>query len=124
MRDHRQRWPVAVMADAFEGSTSGSYAWVDRPLSSRRQQRAEVQKAVIEAFRDSHESYGSRKIATELGARNVRACRSTIQMIMHAIALESRAQKSRRFASTTDSDHENPAAPDTLARDFSASASR
>jgi len=119
MRDHRDRWAVAVMADAFEVSTSGYYGWIDRPDSTRTRRRAELEAAVIEVFRESHGNYGSRKVTEELARRHVETCRNSVQKLMQSNALQSRAQRRRRYVTTTDSDHADPVASNVLERDFS-----
>ena len=121
MRDHREAWPVSAMAEALGVSTSGYHGWVDRPTSSRRQQREQLAKAVAQVFQDSHGNYGSRKVAEELTRRQVQACRNTVAKLMRENDLQSQAQKRRRYVVTTDSDHEQPIAANVLDRQFTAS---
>lgn len=120
IHDHRNTWPIALMARVLEVSLSGYYSWVDRPPSARQQHREELAEHVQEVFDASHRVYGSRKIAHELAQRKVNICRNTVAKIMRENALQSRAQKRKRFVVTTDSNHSYHAADNRLDRRFAA----
>jgi putative transposase len=105
IRDHRSRWPVVLMAEVLEVSTSGYFEWLGRAPSARRRRREELAVQVRDVFEASHRNYGSRKVAHELARRRVNCCRNTVAKIMRASNLHSRAQKRRRFVVTTDSNH-------------------
>jgi transposase InsO family protein len=113
--------PVRAVAEALGVSVSGYYDWKDRPASPRAIRREEIAAAVADVFEEHHRIPGSRKIAEELAARDVQACRNTVAELMRERSLRSRAQRSRRFTTTTDSDHAEPIAPNLLDRDFAAS---
>lgn len=120
MRDHKDEYPVRLMAYVLEVSRSGFYGWLRRGPSKRDLRRRAVADAVKTSFRENHEIPGSRKIAKEL-ARTIDVCRNTVARIMQEGGLRSRAQK-RRFVTTTDSSHDSPVAPNQLDRCFEASA--
>lgn len=119
--DHLEVWPVLVMADVLEVSASGFYAWRGRGPSDRDRRRNETATAVVEVFHEHRGIPGSRKIAKELVEREISACRNTVARIMRESGLESKVQRRRRWVRTTDSDHEDPVAPNELDRDFKAS---
>ena len=120
MHEHRRQFPLTLMAKVLEVSTSGFYDWLKRTPSARDCRRAVLTKAVRQTFRDSHENYGSRKVAKDLAEAKVNVCRNTVAGIMRDENLRSRAQK-RRFVVTTRSDHDSPVASNRLDRDFHAS---
>lgn len=113
-------FPIRDIADVLGVSVSGYYAWRDRPASQRAAQRAVLAAVVADVFEEQNQIPGSRKVTEELVARNVQACRNTVAGLMRETGLKSRAQRSRRFTKTTDSDHPDPIAPNLLDRDFSA----
>jgi len=118
MHGLRGRYPIRTMARVLGVSASGYYGWLDREPSPRRQRRERLAAAVRAAFERSHRNYGSRKITRELAARDVKACRNTVASVMREAGLRSRTQK--RYTVTTDSNHPEPPAPNTLGRDFEA----
>ena len=65
IRQHRDLFSVTAQCEALEVSTSGYYAWVDRPESPRAVRHARIQQAVREVHADSHGIYG-----TDLGAKH------------------------------------------------------
>lgn len=121
MAEWRGHYPVAAMAEVYGVSTSGFYDWLDREPSARARRRDELAEHVREAFHDSSGIYGSRKLTRELVERKIDVCRNTVAELMRGQGLRSRAQK-RRYVTTTDSSHLEPTAPNTLARDFAATA--
>lgn len=123
IREHRDSFPVAVMCDVLEVSTSGYYASVDRPPSPRAQRHRRIQLAVQQVHVESHSVYGSEKIARELDERPEleQACRNTVAIAMREMGLKSRVR--RGFTpTTTQVDPAKKPAPNTLAQDFSAEA--
>lgn len=117
---HRERWPIDLMADVLEVSTSGYYGWIDRPPSRRSVHSAQLAAQVQEVFENSHANYGSRKVTTELAQRSVNICRNTVAKVMRAKTLKSRAQRRKRFITTTDSNHAYQVPENLLDRNFQA----
>lgn len=123
IRQHRDSFPVAVMCRTLEVSTSGYYAWVDRPPSPRAQRQRRIQAAVEQVHAESHGVYGSQKIARALEQRPEleAACRNTVAAAMRELGL--RGCVPRRFRPTTTLvDPTHRPAPNTLDQDFSAPA--
>ena len=121
--EHRDSFPVTVMCAVLEVSSSGYYAWRDRPLSPRAQRHAQIQQAVQQVHAQSHGIYGSHKIARELEERPdlESACRNTVAQAMRELGLKSRI--TRAFTpTTTQADPTKQPAPNRLAQDFTAEA--
>jgi len=121
--EHRDSFPVTVMCAVLEVSSSGYYAWRDRPLSPRAQRHAQIQQAVQQVHAQSHGIYGSHKIARELEERPdlESACRNTVAQAMRELGLKSRI--TRAFTpTTTQADPTKQPAPNRLAQDFTAAA--
>lgn len=121
IREHRDSFPVAVMCEVLEVSTSGYYSSIDRPPSPRACRRQRIQAAVQQAHAESHGIYGSWKIAEVLETRDdlESACRNTVATAMRELGLQSVVSKAFR-PTTTRPDATHPKAPNTLDRDFTA----
>ena len=119
--EHRDTSPIALMCKVLEVSTSGYYAWRDRPASPRAQRSERIRESVRQAHAESHGIYGSFKIAEQLRQRDdlESACRNTVTRAMREMGLKSCV--SRGFTpTTTQADPTKQPAPNTLARDFTA----
>jgi putative transposase len=118
---HCDSFPIAVMCDVLEVSTSGYYASVDRPPSPRAQRRARIDAAVRQVHAASHGVYGSVKIARNLAQQDKleTACRNTVARAMREMGLQSRVSKAFT-PTTTQADPTKSPAPNRLDRDFTA----
>jgi putative transposase len=123
IRNHRDSFPISVMCEVLEVSTSGYYDSLERPPSPRGERHARIQAAVRQVHAESHGNYGSYKVALRLGQRDdlESACRNTVAQAMRKMGLKSRV--SRQFTpTTTQADPTKTPAPNTLDRDFHAAA--
>ena len=123
IREHRDSFPVALLCEVLEVSTSGYYDWLDRPPSLRAERHEQIQAEVQQIHAASHGIYGSLKIAQRLAQRDdlEQACRNTVAQAMRELGLKSRV--SRAFTpTTTQSDPTQQPAPNELAQDFTATA--
>ena len=123
IREHRDSFPLRVMCEVLEVSTSGYYDALDRPPSPRAERHARIQVAVRQVHAESHGIYGSEKIAAALSERDdlESACRNTVARAMQEMGLKSRV--SRGFTpTTTQADPMKQPAPNVLNRDFQADA--
>jgi putative transposase len=123
IREHRDSFPVAVLCEVLEVSTSGYYDWLDRPPSPRAARHAKIQAVVQQVHTESHGIYGSVKIAKQLRERPdlESACRNTVAQAMRELGLKSRVSKAFT-PTTTQSDPTKQPAPNELAQDFTATA--
>lgn len=116
MQQHRQEWPVRVLARVLEVSSAGYYAWCRRAPSARLHRRRQLRTAIQEAHRTSRRTYGSPRITAALQKNGVPCCANTVARIMREDGLA--ATMKRRFKVTTDSNHDLPTAPNRLDRCF------
>jgi putative transposase len=121
--DHRDSFPVAVMCDVLDVSTSGYYDSLNRPPGARAERHERIQQAVGQVYAESHGIYGSQKIAEELAKREEleTACRNTVAVAMRELGLKSRVSKAFK-PTTTQADPNKTPAENKLARDFTADA--
>lgn len=103
---------VAMLCEVLGVSRSGYYAWRQRQAQPCARVQADQQLAVRirEAFEANHRSYGSPRIARELGCPG---SRHRIARLMHAQGIWAR-QRSKYRVRTTDSRHGGPIAPNRL----------
>lgn len=113
---------MATTCEVLEVSTSGYYAWIDREPSPRARRHAQIQAAVRQVHAESHDVYGSYKVARELQQRDdlEHACRNTVARAMREMGLVSRIRQ-QFTPTTTQVDPTRQPAPNTLNRDFTAS---
>jgi putative transposase len=120
---HRDSFPVAVLCDVLNVSTSGYYDSIERPPSDRAKRHEQIQQAVVQAHAESHGVYGSVKVAEVLQKREDMepACRNTVAAAMREMGLKSRVCK-RFTPTTTQADPTKQPAENKLDRNFTADA--
>jgi transposase InsO family protein len=110
---------LALLCRVLQVSRSGYYAWRRREPSAHRQRRQAIAQAAHQSHRDSHGTYGYRRVHRDLVDDHEIACgRETVRRVMAELGLSGRQK--RRFVKTTDSDHAEPVATNLLQRDFTA----
>jgi putative transposase len=112
MKDHHS---IQTLCAVFEVSASGYYGWRSRltnpsPRSRQNQALAQTIKTVHAA---SRQTYGSPRIQIELRKTGARHGRNRIARLMRQQGLCGR-QKARYRVRTTDSNHDEPIAPNRL----------
>lgn len=113
----RSRFKVSRMCRVLSVSTSGYYAWRERPQSTRSQRQQRLTAAIEDSFKASHETYGARRVRADLIDSGERIGRHTVGRLMQRLGLEPKTVK--RFRVTTNS-RKTIAAPNLLAQDFRA----
>jgi putative transposase len=108
------------MCEVLCVSESGYYAWRKRESSQRKREDEELGKRIEDAYSKNREVYGSPRIHAELKEQGVRCGRKRIARLMRERGIN--AKPKRRKMKTTDSQHNNPVAPNLLNRDFTADA--
>lgn len=116
MHDHRELFPIRRMCKVLAVSTSGYYAWRQRPASMREMANQELTEIISDVFAESRETYGSPRVYHVLKARGIRCSENRVARLMkkHHIC----AKQSRRFKSTTKRNKAHPVAPNLLKRQF------
>ena len=115
---HREIFPVTQMCGTSNVSSSGYYAWRQRPASAREMANQELIKKIKAVYRDSLDTYGSPRVYQELKAQGVACSENRIARLMRLRNL--RAKQTRSYKSTTKRNRRHPIAPNLLKRDFTA----
>jgi len=123
IRAHRDSFSVALLCEVLDVSKSGYYASIDRAPSARAQRHARIKAAVAHVHARFHGVYGSYKIAQVLDHEDAleSACRNTVAAAMREMGLASKVTKGFT-PTTTQVDPSRQPAPNTLDRDFTATA--
>lgn len=114
---HRGEFAARLMCRVLEVTPSGDYASRKR-LPSWHALIAESLMARVRIIcDDSNETYGAPRVYRELQAEGLPTSRKWVARLMREDGLVARSTKRRRV-STTDSNHNDPIAPNLLARTF------
>lgn len=113
MKTMEKEYPVSTLCEAFDASRSGYYDWREREPSVREQANTRLLEE-IQLLRQGEEiCYGSPRMTEELKGRGHVCSENRIARLMHEHDL--RAQTKPRFVPcTTDSQHDQPIAPNRL----------
>jgi putative transposase len=118
--DHSPEFPVTRMCRVLTVSTSGYYAWRERPQSQRAQDNLELVDRIKEVHAASRETYGSPRVHAELvQGQGIHCNKKRVERLMRIHDIRGR-QRRRRRVKTTDSNHSLPVAPNLLDRQFEA----
>ncbi|GAB2715383.1 hypothetical protein GCM10027018_24880 [Paenibacillus thermoaerophilus] len=105
------------MCKALGVSRSGFYKWLQAEPSQQALQKAKVMERISYHFSDSVGRYGSPKITYLLHVEGFRTTERTVSNYMQEMGLRSCVARKFRVQ-TTDSNHENPVAPNILNQQF------
>ena len=114
---HRDEFEVRLMCRVLEVSPSGYYASLKRPPSWHALIDEVLMAHVRIIHADSGETYGAPRVHQELQAAGLPASPKRVARLMREHRLVARPRKRSRV-STTDSKHDDPIAPNLLAREF------
>jgi len=109
--------PIRALCQALEVSPSGYYDWCQRQIQPgpRARENAQLLEQIIRLHQDSRQTYGSPRIQVQLRQAGHAHGRNRIARLMRQQGLCGRA-KGRFRVRTTDSDHDQPIAPNRLAQ--------
>lgn len=114
-----------MLCEVLEVSESGFYGWRKRQgrEPDRHQKEDEELTAQLEIiFEQSRQTYGSPRIHAALRSKGVSCSRHRVARLMQKKGLVSCWRRKKRKVVTTDSNHNQPVAPNRLDRDFTAAA--
>jgi putative transposase len=114
----KAEFPIQRMCDVLGVSSSGYFAWKERPASRRQRDDMVLLAHVRSAFALSNGTYGSPRMTRELHDDGLQVGRRRTARLMRENGL--RARQKRRFKRTTDSQHAWPVAPNLIDQDFQA----
>ena len=108
--------PIRALCDALEVSASGYYGWrqCQTQPSPRAQENARLVEQILQVHQASRQTYGSPRIQKVLSRAGHTYGRHRIARLMRQQGLCGR-QKGRYCVRTTDSNHDEPIAPNRLA---------
>ena len=119
MKENRSEFRVAKMAEIFEVSRSGFYAWLNRKPCSRDIENTQLLADIKRIYDDSNRVYGSTKITRKVNeAADKPVNHKRIERIMKDNSIVSKTKK--KYKATTNSNHNLPVAENILNRDFNA----
>jgi putative transposase len=108
---------VIVLCKVMEVSPSAYYAWTQVPdYSDKRLRENQLEVKAIQLFADNKKIYGSRRLSEAFINEDINVGRFKARQLMRKLALKPRYPK--RFKVTTDSNHNEAIAPNSLNRQF------
>ena len=118
IRAEKASFPIKAMCHLLGVTRQGFYAYTKRPPSNRVVAEAELCAVIREVFAESAERYGSPRVLRELRRRGLHVGKHRVERAMRGMGLTPPAMRRHRVTTVRDATH--PAAPNQLARDFTA----
>ncbi len=108
-------YSIAQLCAGLEVSRSGYHAWVKAPPSARARQDANLAQQIIALHAEHRGRYGAPRLQQTLAQRGQRHGRKRIARLLRTAGLCGRRPK-RYVPQTTQSGHDQPVAPNRLAK--------
>ena len=116
IKAHQEVFAVTRMCELFSVSQSAYYDWLTRPESQRSEEDRRLSEKVKQSHEASREVYGARRICEDLLSDGETVSRTRVGRLMEEQGLASKTK--RKFKATTNSNHNQPVAPNLLNREF------
>ena len=116
MKELRLVYPVPLVSQVLSVSSSGYYAWQDRPLSERDKDELRLELEIKAAHKRTRETYGPERLQHDLAQHGIQVGICRIKRIRKKLGL--RCKQKRKFKVTTDSKHKLPVAENLLGQRF------
>jgi len=116
LKELRLDYPIPVLSRVLGVSTSGYYAWTDRPLSKWAREELRLGLEIRAADRRTRQTYGPERLQRDLAAHGVKVGICRIKRIRKKLGIKCRQK--RKFKATTDSRHKLPVARNLLGQQF------
>jgi len=120
MRQMRLHYPIPLIIRILKVSTSGFYAWRDRPLSKWAQEEARLEVEIRAAHKRTRQTYGAERLQQDLAEHGIRVGICRIKRIRRKLGI--RCKQKRKFKVTTNSKHTLPVAENILGQRFEVTA--
>lgn len=120
IQNHREAFPVNLLCQVLEVSTSGFYAWLRRPESLRSRENRRLLVEIKAVHQRSRQAYGSPRVHADLNANGQACGKHRVAQLMRTHGIVSRHK--RKFKATTNSRHTHPVAENLLQRQFTVDA--
>ena len=117
---HRDQWPIPIQCRTMEVSVSGFWSWLNRPLSQRKVQDAEISELILASHSATDGIYGEPRIRADVKEAGINASRRRVARIMRELGIEGVSGRTRIRVKTTISNPDHPKASNILNRDFKA----
>jgi putative transposase len=114
---HKGELPVRLMCELLSVSPAGYYASLCRSPGARETANQRLRLEIRASHAESRQRYGAPKIHAALRRRGISCGHNRVARLMRVDGL--RAKRCRAFRLTTQSQHQQPVAPNHLARRFS-----
>lgn len=118
VEEEKATYPVTRLCRALAVSRGGFYAWQRRPESRHAAEDRRLTVLVRRSHEESRRTYGSPRVHVDLTAWNEHVGGKRVARLMREDGLKARVR--RRYKCTTMSEHDQPIAPNLLARQFQA----
>jgi len=119
MKEMRLKYPPPILRHVLDVSSSGFYAWVDRPLSNRAREDTRLELEIRAADKRTRQTYGPERLQRELIEQGVRVGICRIKRIRKKLGIH--CKQKRKFKLTTDSRHRLPVVENLLNQKFQVS---
>jgi transposase InsO family protein len=113
IRELSREESVADLCALLSVARSSYYAWLQGRQSARAQSNLLLLAEIRQAFKESRGNYGSPRITAALRAQGQPANHKRVERLMRQDGLQGRSSRPRKVR-TTDSDHDEPIAPNLL----------
>jgi putative transposase len=113
IRELSREESVADLCALLGVARSGYYAWGKGRPSARARSNQLLLAAIRQAFKEHRGNYGSPRITATLRAQGQKANHKRVERLMRQDGLQGRSSRPRKVR-TTDSDHDEPIAPNLL----------
>jgi putative transposase len=118
IQEEKATYPVTTLCRTLAVSRCGFYAWQSRPESKRHSEDRRLTVLIRASHEESRRTYGSPRVHIDLADLGERVGGKRVARLMQQAGLKARVR--RRYKCTTMSEHDQPIAPNLLARRFEA----
>jgi len=116
IKSERNTHKVTTLCRVMGVSRSGYYEHIGKPASKRSKEDSELTEQILDIHHKSHKTYGKRRVQKYLARQGRAVGLERVSRLMRQANIQAKA--TRRFKTTTDSNHNERISPNTLDRQF------